>query len=47
MSIFVPKNFGKIQLKIGTPKIDTPQIDAFFKVLSTIKMRQSLAKDCK
>ena len=29
MSIFGPKNFGKIQLKIGTPKIDTPKIDAF------------------
>ena len=23
------KNFGKMQLEIGTPKIDTPKIDAF------------------
>ena len=31
MSILAPKNFGKIQLEIGTPKIDTPKIDAFLK----------------
>ena len=37
MSIFLPKNFGKIQLKIGTPKIDTPQIDAFFKFWALLK----------
>ena len=37
MSIFGPKNFGKIQLKIGTPKIDTPKIDAFFKFWALLK----------
>ena len=31
MSIFEPKNVGKIQSKIGTLKIDTPKIDTFFK----------------
>ena len=31
MSIFGSKNFGKMQSKIGTPKIDTPKIDALFK----------------
>ena len=31
MSIFGPKNYGKMQSKISTPKIDTPKIDAFFK----------------
>ena len=31
MSIFGPKNVGKIQSKIGMPKIDTPKIDTFFK----------------
>ena len=29
MSIFGSKNFGKLQSKIGTPKIDTPKFDAF------------------
>ena len=29
MSIFEPKNVGKIQSKIGTLKIDTPKIDTF------------------
>ena len=27
MSIFGPKNYGKSQSKICTPKIDTPKID--------------------
>ena len=27
MLIFAPKNFGKMHLEIGTPKIDTPKID--------------------
>ena len=31
MSIFGPKNVGKIQSKIDTPKIDTLKIDIFFK----------------
>ena len=31
MLIFGPKNYGKMQSKIGTLKIDTPKIDAFFK----------------
>ena len=29
MSIYAPKNFGKMQLEIGTPEIDTAKIDAF------------------
>ena len=29
MSIFATKNFEKMQFEIGTPKIDTPKIDAF------------------
>ena len=32
MSILGPQNFGKMQSKIGTPKIDTPKIDVFFKI---------------
>ena len=31
MSIFEPKNYGKMHFKIGTPKIDMPKIGTFFK----------------
>ena len=37
MSIFGPKNYGKMQSKIGSPKIETPKIDAFFKFWALFK----------